>query len=109
MRGLRAPTGDLLVGDLDRFGDRLAVVSPSGEQLSYRELARRVPAVAERLGPQQRLIMVTAATPVAVLVTYRAAGSGRTRGATRPGRRRPIGRPSAADLGPRRGACSHWR
>jgi acyl-CoA synthetase (AMP-forming)/AMP-acid ligase II len=61
------------VEGLRAHGERLAVVGPDGTTLSYRELADRVDAVRERLGPVRRLVMVAAGPEVEPLVTYLAA------------------------------------
>ena len=61
------------VDDLHGFGDRLAVVTPGGAQLSYRDLATRVSDVAQHLGDTRRLVLVAAGTDIDSLVTYLAA------------------------------------
>ncbi|MCE7012165.1 AMP-binding protein [Kibdelosporangium philippinense] len=56
--------------DLDRHGHRLAVVTPDGTELSYRDLADRVSEVVDELGPDRRLLYVTAKNDLDSLVTY---------------------------------------
>ncbi|WP_053205770.1 AMP-binding protein [Jiangella muralis] len=58
--------------DLARHGDRLAVVA-GAERWTYRELAQRVGATADRLGPGRKLVLVSAGNDAAALVTYLAA------------------------------------
>lgn len=60
---------------LARFADRPAVVTESGT-LTYRQLAERVEAVADRLGPVRRLVLLAATNDVDSLVAYLAALSG---------------------------------
>jgi hypothetical protein len=60
-------------GGLWQHGDRLAVVTPDGAELTYRQLAERVSEAAERLGPERRLIHLTTSNDVESLVTYLAA------------------------------------
>ncbi|MFE1291349.1 AMP-binding protein [Streptomyces sp. NPDC058751] len=57
---------------LAAYGDRVALVTPD-EELSYRRLADRVAAVAERLGPVRRLVLLAGANRTDALVTYLAA------------------------------------
>ncbi|MGW0838931.1 AMP-binding protein [Streptomyces sp. NPDC002787] len=57
---------------LAAHGDRVALITSSGE-LSYRELARRVAATAERLGPVRRLVLLAGANRVDALVVHLAA------------------------------------
>ncbi|MFE7764103.1 AMP-binding protein [Streptomyces sp. NPDC057438] len=57
---------------LAAHGDRVALIASSGA-LSYRELARRVTAMAERLGPIRRLVLLTGANHVDALVVHLAA------------------------------------
>ncbi|MFF0201353.1 AMP-binding protein [Streptomyces sp. NPDC005017] len=57
---------------LAAHGDRLALLTPDGE-LSYRDLAERVTATAERLGPVRRLVLLAGANRTDALVTYLAA------------------------------------
>ncbi|MDW4910373.1 AMP-binding protein [Streptomyces sp. ADMS] len=57
---------------LAAYGDRAALVTPEGE-LSYRELAERVSATAERLGPGRRLVLLAGANRADALVTHLAA------------------------------------
>lgn len=59
--------------DLSRHGDRLALVAPDGTPITYRELADRVAAMGQRLGPERRLVLVAASNDVEPLVTYLAA------------------------------------
>jgi len=58
---------------LRHHGNRLAVVGPRGARLTYRELADRVDAVAARLGPRPRLVLVETAAEVETLVAHLAA------------------------------------
>ena len=55
--------------DLARFGDRVAVHTPSGT-LTYAELAGRVDAFAARLGDTRRLVLVEGANTVESLTAY---------------------------------------
>ncbi|WAU78739.1 AMP-binding protein [Streptomyces sp. Qhu-G9] len=57
---------------LAAYGDRVALITPTG-QLSYRELAERVAATAERLGPVRRLVLLAGANQTDALITYLAA------------------------------------
>ncbi len=57
---------------LAAYGDRVALITPTG-QLSYRELAERVAATAERLGPVRRLVLLAGANQADALITYLAA------------------------------------
>ncbi|MGX1915078.1 AMP-binding protein [Streptomyces phaeochromogenes] len=57
---------------LAAYGDRVALVTQEGE-LSYRELAERVAATAERLGPGRRLVLLAGANRADALVTHLAA------------------------------------
>lgn len=58
--------------DLDRHGDRLAVITPS-ERITYVELADRVAEVAAVLGPTRKLVLLAATNDTGTLVTYLAA------------------------------------
>jgi acyl-CoA synthetase (AMP-forming)/AMP-acid ligase II/acyl carrier protein len=60
------------IWDLDRWGDRSAVVTVDGA-LTYRELSDRVAARADELGAARRLVLLTGADQVEALVTYLAA------------------------------------
>ncbi|MER5217823.1 AMP-binding protein [Streptomyces sp. NPDC002838] len=71
MRPLR-PNGVPFARELAAYGDRVALVTPEGE-LSYRELAERVAATAERLGPVRRLVLLAGANRTDALVTHLAA------------------------------------
>ncbi|HET9142068.1 AMP-binding protein [Actinophytocola sp.] len=62
-----------LAANLARHGDRLAVVTPDGAELTYAQLGTRVAETVEALGPTRRLVAVTAANEVEPLVTYLAA------------------------------------
>lgn len=64
-----------LIGHLDAHGDRLAVLTAQDE-LTYRELARRVDATRHHFGPGRRLILLETHNDVATLVRYLAALSG---------------------------------
>ena len=55
--------------DLARHGDRTAVVT-ARQQLSYLDLADRVDAMADRLGPTRRLVLLTGGNDVDTLVAY---------------------------------------
>ncbi|MFE9023842.1 AMP-binding protein [Streptomyces sp. NPDC007808] len=57
---------------LSSFGDRTALITPSGE-VTYRALAERVAATAERLGPARRLVLLAGANRADALVVYLAA------------------------------------
>ncbi|KUL21058.1 AMP-dependent synthetase [Streptomyces regalis] len=57
---------------LAAYGDRVALITPDGD-LSYRELAERVTATAERLGPVRRLVLLAGANRTDALVTHLAA------------------------------------
>ncbi|WP_246101636.1 AMP-binding protein [Streptomyces cyaneus] len=57
---------------LASYGDRTALITPSGE-VSYRSLAERVAATAERLGPARRLVLLAGANRVDALVVHLAA------------------------------------
>jgi acyl-CoA synthetase (AMP-forming)/AMP-acid ligase II len=59
-------------GDLATHGDRVAVITPDGE-VSYRDLAARVDAMARRLGGERRLVLLSGANTVASVVGYLAA------------------------------------
>ncbi|MFC5219778.1 AMP-binding protein [Streptomyces coerulescens] len=58
--------------DLASYGDRTALITPSGE-VSYRTLAERVAATAERLGPARRLVLLAGANRADALVVHLAA------------------------------------
>ncbi|GGW51782.1 AMP-dependent synthetase [Streptomyces xantholiticus] len=58
--------------DLASYGDRTALITPSGE-VSYRALAERVEATAERLGPARRLVLLAGANRADALVVHLAA------------------------------------
>jgi acyl-CoA synthetase (AMP-forming)/AMP-acid ligase II len=64
------------VANLAIHGDRIAVVGPDGD-LTYAELDRRVADLADRLGPQRRLVALEAGNAVEPLVAYLAALRGR--------------------------------
>ncbi|MFJ2594104.1 AMP-binding protein [Streptomyces erythrochromogenes] len=59
-------------GDLATHGDRTAVITADGA-VTYRELAARVAATAERLGRTRRLVLVAGANTVDALVVHLAA------------------------------------
>jgi acyl-CoA synthetase (AMP-forming)/AMP-acid ligase II len=59
-------------GDLAAYGDRVALHTPTGE-LTYRALAERVAATAERLGPTPRLVLLAGANRADALVVHLAA------------------------------------
>ncbi|HET8683362.1 MAG TPA: non-ribosomal peptide synthetase [Micromonosporaceae bacterium] len=75
-----APRSDLLYAlrtvpfarDLAVHGGRPAIITPQGE-LSYRDLAVRVDAMARRLGRERRLVLLAAANTVDCVVVYLAA------------------------------------
>ncbi|MDQ1051006.1 acyl-CoA synthetase (AMP-forming)/AMP-acid ligase II [Streptomyces sp. V4I2] len=58
--------------DLASYGDRTALITPQGE-VSYRALAERVAATAERLGPARRLVLLAGANRLDALVVHLAA------------------------------------
>ncbi|HEX6356451.1 AMP-binding protein [Actinophytocola sp.] len=58
---------------LGEHGDRLALVTPDGTGVTYRELDDRVSEVAERLGPVRRLVLLATTNDVDSVVTYLAA------------------------------------
>ncbi|MDT0571457.1 AMP-binding protein [Streptomyces sp. DSM 3412] len=58
--------------DLAAHGDRVALHTPAGE-VTYRALAERVAATAERLGPVRRLVLLAGANRAGALVTHLAA------------------------------------
>lgn len=66
-----------LAHELSRFGDRLAVATPDGTELTYRQLGVRVAERAALLGPHRRLVQVNAANEIDSLITYLAALAGR--------------------------------
>lgn len=55
---------------LEQFGDAIAIVSESGEQINYLELAARADAFGECLGAARRLLLIEAANEVEPLVAY---------------------------------------
>ncbi len=61
---------------LAHHGERSALVTEDGRTLTYAALARKVDAVAERLGPQRRLVLVAASNTVETVTTYLAALAG---------------------------------
>ncbi|WP_436498126.1 AMP-binding protein [Actinokineospora sp. HUAS TT18] len=75
METLSAPArlGVPFVDSLSDFGDRLALITPSGS-LTYAELAARVASV--DLGTTRRLVLVAAGNDVDTVVTYLAALAG---------------------------------
>ncbi|HEX6970043.1 MAG TPA: AMP-binding protein [Micromonosporaceae bacterium] len=58
--------------DLDRHGERVALITPAG-QLTYHDLAARVARAAERLGDGRRLVLLAAANSLDAVVAYLAA------------------------------------
>ncbi|WP_275946834.1 AMP-binding protein [Streptomyces sp. T21Q-yed] len=58
--------------DLASYGERTALITPSGE-VSYRALAERVAATAERLGTTRRLVLLAGANRADALVVHLAA------------------------------------
>ncbi|HEY5836070.1 AMP-binding protein [Streptomyces sp.] len=58
--------------DLAAYGDRVALITPEGE-LTYRQLAARVAATAERLGPGRRLVLLAGSNRADTLVVHLAA------------------------------------
>ncbi|MET0597935.1 MAG: AMP-binding protein [Mesorhizobium sp.] len=58
------------VDGLARFGDAPALLTRSGETISYRELSRRVDAFALSLGPKKRLLALEAAHSEHMVVAY---------------------------------------
>jgi len=61
--------------DLAGFGDRVACVT-AGEEITYRQLARRVDDAARRLGTTRRLVLIAGANTLDALVGYLAALAG---------------------------------
>ncbi|WP_222722684.1 AMP-binding protein [Actinomadura alba] len=59
-------------GELAKHADRTAVITADGT-LSYRELAARVAATAQRLGSERRLVLLAGSNTVDTLVVYLAA------------------------------------
>lgn len=59
--------------DLVRFGDRVALVTADQGEVSYRELADRMDAVAGQLGDRPRLVLITGAHRVDTIAAYLAA------------------------------------
>ena len=66
----------LFATKLDQFGDRLAVATPDGTELSYGQLAGQVADRAAQLGPERRLVQVAAANEINSLIVYLAALAG---------------------------------
>ncbi|MEV6329329.1 AMP-binding protein [Streptomyces sp. NPDC051909] len=62
-----------LARDLALHGDRTALVTSDGGELSYRTLAGRVEDAARRLGPERRLVLLPGANTVETLVVHLAA------------------------------------
>jgi acyl-CoA synthetase (AMP-forming)/AMP-acid ligase II len=61
--------------DLDRYGDRPALITADGS-LTYADLAARVRSTADRLGPTRRLVLLAGANDVDSIVGYLAALAG---------------------------------
>ncbi|WP_328405255.1 AMP-binding protein [Streptomyces sp. NBC_00390] len=57
---------------LAAYGDRVALITPD-EELTYHQLAERVAATTERLGPVRRLVLLAGANRADALVTHLAA------------------------------------
>lgn len=51
-------------------GDRLAVVTPSGDRITYRELAERMTDMVRRLGSGRRLLLISARNELEPLIAY---------------------------------------
>ncbi|MFG2022884.1 AMP-binding protein [Streptomyces sp. NPDC048825] len=66
------PHGVPFARELAAYGDRVALITPEGE-LSYRRLAERVAATAERLGPVRRLVLLAGGNRADALVVHLAA------------------------------------
>ncbi|WP_246113682.1 AMP-binding protein [Streptomyces montanus] len=66
------PHGVPFARGLAAHGDRVALITPQ-ETLSYRRLAERVAATAERLGPVRRLVLLAGANRADALVIHLAA------------------------------------
>ncbi|MGH3948641.1 MAG: AMP-binding protein [Pseudonocardiaceae bacterium] len=62
--------------ELNRHGDRIALVAQDGSEITYRELALRVSLMMHRLGAERRLVLVSASNDIEPLVTYLAALAG---------------------------------
>ncbi|WP_231983883.1 AMP-binding protein [Mycobacterium sp. 852013-51886_SCH5428379] len=65
-----------LIDHLAAFGDRPAIIAPEVE-LTYRQLADRVAATAEALGPRRRLVLIETRNEIGTLVPYLATLAGR--------------------------------
>jgi acyl-CoA synthetase (AMP-forming)/AMP-acid ligase II len=69
-------SGRCFAARLRRFGDAAALVTEADEALSYAELANRVEALADRLGPRPRLLLVEARNEPEPLIAYLAGLAG---------------------------------
>lgn len=70
-------SGVALAEEMRRFDDELAVVTTDGRAISYRDLAARVDAVRDALGPTRRLVLISGSNAVEMLSAYLAALAGR--------------------------------
>ncbi len=61
------------VTSLAQHGDREALVDDAGRRVTYAELATRVEALVEELGPRRRLVMVEVASTTPAVTAYLAA------------------------------------
>jgi acyl-CoA synthetase (AMP-forming)/AMP-acid ligase II len=66
-----------LAEGIGQFDDELAVVAADGQAVSYRELATRVDALRDALGPTRRLVLISGSDTVEMLSAYLAALAGR--------------------------------
>jgi acyl-CoA synthetase (AMP-forming)/AMP-acid ligase II len=64
------PSLTMFFDDLEQWGDRPAVVTADGGQLSYRALAQRVRAMSEGLGARRGLVLIEASNEFQPLLTY---------------------------------------
>lgn len=69
--------GVVLAEGMSQFDDELAVVTADGRAVSYRDLAARVDALRDALGPTRRLVLISGSNTVEMLSAYLAALAGR--------------------------------
>ncbi len=67
----------MFIDSLRVFGDKIAVSTANGINLSYDKLANRVDDFAEKLGEKRRLVVVETANEIEPLVAYLGAMRGR--------------------------------